>query len=129
LELEKRSFKVLFGPYAEEAGIQKSRKAADLLEVIMEMARNQNHYLWRQLKEFMDMVHYLEVYREIIIPPVCILRPVFGMRWPASHLLLPCLKGTKGISWQNSGRAKLRTTFLGLALAKKVGWAAAAVFA
>jgi len=81
-------FKVLFGPYAEEAGIQKSRKAADLLEVIMEMARNQNHYLWRQLKEFMDMVHYLQVYREIF-PPVCILRPVFGMRWPASHLLLP----------------------------------------
>ena len=35
----------------------------------MEMAWNQNHYLWRQLQEFMDMVHYLELYREII-PPV-----------------------------------------------------------
>jgi len=67
-KLASKLFKILFRPYAGEAGIQ-NRKAADLLEVIMEMAWNQNHYLWRQLQEFMDMVHYLELYREII-PPV-----------------------------------------------------------
>jgi hypothetical protein len=52
----------------EEKGISNPGTAADLMEVVMEKMWRDNHYLWQDLRDFMDMAHYVEIYRAVEPP-------------------------------------------------------------
>jgi hypothetical protein len=61
-------FSRLFEPFVEEKGISNPGTAADLMEVVMEKMWRDNHYLWQDLRDFMDMAHYVEIYRAVEPP-------------------------------------------------------------
>ena len=52
----------------EDSRISNPRTAADLIEITMELAWRRNHFLFEQLRDFMDLVHYVELYRTVVPP-------------------------------------------------------------
>eukprot|EP00435_Cladocopium_sp_Y103_P053228 s1830_g17.t1 len=62
-----RLFGILFRQFGKEAGVSNPRRAADLLEITLQLAYEQNpaHGLLQEIRDFMDLVHYLELYRNV----------------------------------------------------------------
>ena len=54
---------ILCESFVEQEGIRNPSTAATLFEVMMQRMWNSRHGLWRDLKNFADLVHYIELYK------------------------------------------------------------------
>ena len=61
-------FGIYFEDFMEESRISNPKTAADLLEITLQLAWSQSHFLFEQLRDFMDLVHFVEVYRTVDPP-------------------------------------------------------------